>query len=76
MKRQFYIDGQWVDSASGTERAILNPSDATTIAMVAEGGREDAKAAIKAGPACLLTTAAGHNPRPRSVPGFSSSWPI
>jgi betaine-aldehyde dehydrogenase len=48
MKRQLYIDGQWVDSVSGTKRTILNPSDATAIGTVAEGGREDAKAAIKA----------------------------
>ena len=43
-----YIDGQWVDSLSGRKRDILNPFDASIIATVAEGGREDARAAIRA----------------------------
>jgi betaine-aldehyde dehydrogenase len=43
-----YINGQWVDSLSGGKREILNPFDGSVIATVAEGGREDAKAAIRA----------------------------
>nr|WP_321256503.1 betaine-aldehyde dehydrogenase [uncultured Pseudodesulfovibrio sp.] len=45
---KLYINGQWVESCSGKERDILNPFDASTIAMVAEGNRDDTKAAIKA----------------------------
>jgi len=47
-KRQLYIGGQWVDSASGNARDVLNPFDASVIATVAEGGREDARAAVRA----------------------------
>ena len=45
---KLYINGQWVDSLSGNTREILNPFNATVIATVAEGDREDTKAAIKA----------------------------
>ncbi len=43
-----YIDGQWVDGDSAKTRDILNPYDASVIARVAEGGRAEAQAAIKA----------------------------
>ncbi|QGY40419.1 betaine-aldehyde dehydrogenase [Pseudodesulfovibrio cashew] len=43
-----FINGQWVDSLFGKTREILNPYDASVVAVVAEGDREDAKAAIKA----------------------------
>lgn len=45
---KLYIDGQWVDALSDNTRNILNPFDATIIATVAEGDREDTKAAIQA----------------------------
>lgn len=45
---QLHINGQWVDSKSGRTREILNPFDASVIATVAEGGREDTRAAIRA----------------------------
>jgi len=48
IKGELYIDGQWTKSRSGKERDILNPFDASVIATVAEGDREDTKAAIKA----------------------------
>lgn len=43
-----FIDGQWVPARSGKTREIINPFDASVIAKVAEGGREDARAAIDA----------------------------
>jgi len=43
-----FIDGTWTASMSGKTRDILNPFDASVIAQVAEGGREDAKSAIRA----------------------------
>jgi betaine-aldehyde dehydrogenase len=43
-----FIDGQWVPARSGATRDIINPFDASVIARVAEGGREDARAAINA----------------------------
>ncbi len=48
IKGKMYINGQWVDSRSGKEREIINPYDQSVIASVAEGGREDAAAAIEA----------------------------
>jgi len=48
IKGKLYINGQWVESRSGKERDILNPFDASIIATVAEGNREDTKTAIKA----------------------------
>ncbi len=48
IKGKIYINGQWVESCSGKEREILNPFDASVNATVAEGNREDTKAAIKA----------------------------
>lgn len=50
-----YINGRWVDAVSGETREIHNPFDASVIASVAEGGREDAKAAIKAARAAFDT---------------------
>ena len=43
---RLYIDGAWLDAASGETRSIINPFDGTEIARVAEGGRSDARAAI------------------------------
>lgn len=45
---KLYINGHWVDAVHGGTRDILNPFDGSVIASVAEGGREDAKAAITA----------------------------
>jgi betaine-aldehyde dehydrogenase len=42
------IGGQWLGAQSGKEREIINPYDGAAIAMVPEGGREDAAAAIAA----------------------------
>ena len=46
--QKMYIDGHWVAAESGQTRQIINPFNQQVIAEVAEGGREDAKAAIAA----------------------------
>jgi betaine-aldehyde dehydrogenase len=46
--KRMYIDGQWVAARSGQTRKIINPFDQSVIAVVAEGGREDTRAAIAA----------------------------
>jgi succinate-semialdehyde dehydrogenase/glutarate-semialdehyde dehydrogenase len=46
--RQLYIDGQWVESASGKKLAVENPATEETIAEVSFGGREDTRRAIAA----------------------------
>ncbi|MFT7624239.1 MAG: betaine-aldehyde dehydrogenase [Myxococcota bacterium] len=43
-----YVDGTWRDAISGATREVLDPSDASPIGSVAEGGRADAQAAISA----------------------------
>lgn len=43
-----YIDGKWVYAKSDHTRDIINPFNRQVIATVAEGGQEDAKAAIRA----------------------------
>ena len=46
--QKMYIDGHWVAAVSGHTRKIINPSTQQLIAEVAEGDRDDAKAAIAA----------------------------
>lgn len=41
-----YIDGNWRSAADGQTRTIINPADQRVIAEVAEGDRDDARAAI------------------------------
>ncbi|MFD2705947.1 betaine-aldehyde dehydrogenase [Salibacterium lacus] len=48
MLKKMYIDGAWVEAASGETRTIINPYNREKVAEAAEGNREDAKAAIQA----------------------------
>ncbi|MFC0601153.1 aldehyde dehydrogenase family protein [Streptomyces palmae] len=43
-----HVDGAWRAAASGAQRAVLDPADATTLALVAEGGTADVDAAVAA----------------------------
>ena len=45
---RLFIDGKWTDPASGGTREVINPADQSLVATVADGGREDARAAIRA----------------------------
>ncbi len=45
---RMYIDGEWVMSASGKLRNIINPYDNTVLAQVADGTIEDTRKAIAA----------------------------
>ncbi len=45
---KMYINGSWTDAISGETRTILNPYNQAPIASVAEGGAEDARAAVAA----------------------------
>jgi len=47
-REELFIDGRWVPAGSGGRRPILNPHDASELCRVAEGSREDARAAIQA----------------------------
>lgn len=46
--RKMYVGGRWVAAETGETREIINPFNQKVIARVAEGGREDARAAIAA----------------------------
>lgn len=46
--KDLYIDGAWCAPATGAERAIIDPFDASVVRHVAEGGEADARAAIAA----------------------------
>ncbi|UFJ39159.1 betaine-aldehyde dehydrogenase [Brevibacillus humidisoli] len=46
--KKMYINGKWVKARSGDIREIINPYNQEVIAQVAEGGEQDAKAAIQA----------------------------
>lgn len=43
-----HIDGVWQAAASGATREVLDPADATVLALVSEGGTEDTDAAVAA----------------------------
>src|SRR5580658_7952423 len=47
-KRQLFIDGRWVDSASGRTFETPNPATGETLATVAEGDAEDINRAVVA----------------------------
>ncbi|WP_424215893.1 aldehyde dehydrogenase family protein (plasmid) [Streptomyces sp. BI20] len=47
-QRTIHIDGTWRSAGSGAGREILDPADASVLARVAEGGAEDADAAVAA----------------------------
>lgn len=46
--RKLYIDGQWVEAASGKTFDTIDPASEEVICRVAEGGREDVDRAAKA----------------------------
>lgn len=43
-----FIDGEWVEAGSGETREIINPANGDVIAVVTEGGEQDARKAIRA----------------------------
>ncbi|MFE0105229.1 aldehyde dehydrogenase family protein [Streptomyces sp. NPDC059009] len=47
-QQTIHVDGEWLSAASGATREILDPADAKTFAVIAEGSTEDADAAIAA----------------------------
>ncbi|MEU7280252.1 aldehyde dehydrogenase family protein [Streptomyces sp. NPDC045431] len=47
-QQTIHVGGEWRSAASGATRDILDPADATTLAVVAEGGAEDTDAAVAA----------------------------
>jgi len=52
-KRQFYINGQWVDPSTKNDLDVINPSDETVCAVVSLGSQTDTDAAVAAARAAL-----------------------
>lgn len=46
--QSIFVDGKWRSAASGATREILDPADAQPFALIAEGGTQDADAAVAA----------------------------
>jgi betaine-aldehyde dehydrogenase len=46
--QSIFVDGEWRSAASGATREILDPADAQPFALIAEGGTQDADAAVAA----------------------------
>lgn len=53
-----YIGGQWVAPKNGSHTEVLNPSDDSLVAMVANGDEQDAQAALEAAEAAQKSWAA------------------
>ena len=47
-KRQFYINGQWVDPIDGTDFEIIDPSTEAVVGHISLGGQADTDAAVAA----------------------------
>lgn len=47
-QQTIHVGGEWRKAVSGATRDILDPADATVLAVVSEGGTEDADAAVAA----------------------------
>ncbi|UYQ63950.1 aldehyde dehydrogenase family protein [Streptomyces peucetius] len=48
VQKTIHVGGEWLTAASGATREIIDPVDATTFAVVAEGGLADTDAAVAA----------------------------
>ena len=44
-KRQFYINGAWVDPIAGTDCDVIDPSTEEAVAVISLGGQSDTDAA-------------------------------
>ena len=70
--RKLFINGQWVDAASGKTFETPNPATGETLASVAEGDSEDIDRAVRAaGP--RSTRARGAASRRRTGAGSSGA---
>jgi aldehyde dehydrogenase (NAD+) len=63
-KEKMYIDGQWLNAASGKTYEVINPATEEVIASVPLGGVEDVEKAIDAARAAF-----DNGPWPRMSPG-------
>lgn len=54
-KRQFYINGKWVNSEDGKDFEVINPSNEEAYAVISLGGNKDSEKAIAAAKSAFKT---------------------
>jgi len=54
-KRQFYIDGQWVDPAAANDLDVINPATEQPVAVISLGSEADLNKAVSAAKAAFAT---------------------
>ena len=54
-RRQFYINGQWVDPIDGTDMQVIDPSSEEVAAVISLGGQRDTNAAVAAAKSAFET---------------------
>ncbi|MCF3592926.1 aldehyde dehydrogenase family protein [Rhodobacteraceae bacterium LMO-12] len=52
-KRQFYVNGKWVDPIEGKDHEVIDPSTEEAVAVISLGGQADTDAAVAAAKAAL-----------------------
>ncbi|HBS99998.1 MAG TPA: aldehyde dehydrogenase family protein, partial [Citreicella sp.] len=52
-KRQFYINGAWVDPATARDHEVINPATEEPCAIISLGDQADTDAAVAAAKAAL-----------------------
>ena len=48
LKKQFYINGSWVDPKDGKDLQVINPSNEEVCAIISLGSNADTDAAVQA----------------------------
>ncbi len=54
-RRQFYINGSWVDPIEGRDHHVINPSNEEAVTLISLGGQADTDAAVAAAKAAFPT---------------------
>ena len=54
-RRQFYINGSWVDPIEGRDHHVINPSSEEAVTLISLGGQADTDAAVAAAKAAFPT---------------------
>ena len=52
-KRQFYINGKWINSVDGRDYKVINPSTEEPVAVISLGGQADTNASVAAAKAAF-----------------------
>ena len=64
-KKQFYINGEWVDPVNKNDFEVINPSNEEVCAIISLGSQADTDAAVKAARDSFLSW--WHTPKERKI---------